>query len=209
MNNSRKLLALTLAAALCAATAQAAEVGTFYGGARGGVSLVEISDDRIAESINRNGHNVSVAADNHAHSGMVYGGYFFTPMFAVEAGYFYLGDFDTEVQGSSSSSAELPSDIAANLPKIGGHGLVLALRQQLPLVADISLVPRLGVVWRKLERDIGSASDDDTGLMPLVSLGLESKLVGAWSTGMGVDLLLPPNETSQLQVYAALEYGFK
>jgi OmpA-OmpF porin, OOP family len=124
--------ALALAAVLAAAaTLPARAEGLYVGGSLGTPNY-------------RDDINGVSGSSNSGVSGKVFGGYEFTPNFALEAGAVKLGHIDNDA-GS-----------------VRGHSYYLDAVGTLPLAANWSLLGRLGVAQSKVETPLGD--DRGTGL---------------------------------------------
>jgi OOP family OmpA-OmpF porin len=86
-------LGLAILAILASSNAAAAEPG-FYGGFNVGQSMATIDDERITSNLLGQGFTgVSIADDDRDVGFKIFGGYQFNRYFAMEGGYFNLGEF--------------------------------------------------------------------------------------------------------------------
>ena len=71
----------------------AADPGWYFGG-NGGPSQTDVDEDRIAADLLAQGYTTTFMDDNERDTGFkVFGGYQFNKYFALESGYYDLGDF--------------------------------------------------------------------------------------------------------------------
>jgi OOP family OmpA-OmpF porin len=96
--------------------------------------------------------------DTSKTGGKVYGGYEFTPNFALELGWVELGKFNTD--GAS---------VKANGPFLDAVGKV-------PFAAGWSGLARAGLFQGKLERNVFGFNDDDNGTGYKLGLGVQYDL---------------------------------
>ena len=137
-------LGLAGLASLNAPVAAAADSG-WYGGLNIGLSKADIDDERIASQLRSSGVGLvmtSIDKDEDAVGFKLLGGYKFNRNFAVEGGYFHLGEFTYTAQtlptGSQSGSAKFEG---LNLDAVG----------ILPFTEKLSAFGRVGLtyVWTK------------------------------------------------------------
>lgn len=134
------LLAGLFGPAVSAADSKWHDAG-WYMGINGGWSKADIDEDRIRSGLLASGFTTDTFLDDESHKGFkVYGGYQFNRYFAVEGGYFYLGEFsytaNTTPSGSLDGTIELNGfnlDVIGIMPlsdRFSLFGLVGAARAE-------------------------------------------------------------------------------
>lgn len=123
-------------AALASPAAMAQDAG-WYGGANVGQSRATIDDPRIRSNLLNNGFtSVTIADDDRSTGFKIFGGYQLNKNFAVEGGYFDLGNF-------GYSATTVPAGTLNGNMKV--RGLNLDLVGTLPMTDKFSVFGRLGV----------------------------------------------------------------
>lgn len=129
-------LGLAALAAITSTYATAEEAG-WYMGASGGPSKATIDDARINSSLIGGGFQSSTIADDNRSTGYkLFGGYQFTPNFALEGGYFDLGKFG--FTATTVPAGTLTGDIRVRGINVDAVGT-------LPLTEKFSVIGRIGV----------------------------------------------------------------
>ncbi|MEO6975911.1 MAG: outer membrane beta-barrel protein [Gallionella sp.] len=108
----------------------------WYGGANVGQSRAKIDDERISRNLLGSGFSSSISDDDRATGYKIFGGYQFTPYFALEGGYFDLGKF-------GYSARTVPAGTLNGSAKV--RGLNLDLVGTLPITDKFSAFARIGV----------------------------------------------------------------
>lgn len=132
-----------LAALVCltAAPAVAQDSGYYYGGLSLGQSRARVDEPRITAGLLGAGlATTSINSDNRSAGFKLFGGYQLHPNFAVEAGYFHLGEF-----GFTANT--VPAGTLDGRMRV--QGLNLDLVGQLPLSDRLSATARLGVHYAR------------------------------------------------------------
>jgi OOP family OmpA-OmpF porin len=120
----------------------------WYGGASVGQSRARIDDAQITSKLLSTGQSTSSITDDNRDFGYkLLGGYKFNRNFAVEGGYFNLGEF-------GFTSTTTPTGSLSGRLKV--HGLNLDAVGTLPLANDFSLFGRVGVQFAKTEDNFSS-----------------------------------------------------
>jgi OOP family OmpA-OmpF porin len=146
-----RVLSLALLAAFGVESARAQDSGYPYLGLSVGQSRAKIDQERITAGLLGAGlATSSMSKDESDKSYKLFGGYQFTPNFALEAGYFKLGQFGfvstTVPPGSLSGQIKL-------------HGVNLDLVGSFPLTDRLSAIGRLGAQRAKAtDRFIGTGA---------------------------------------------------
>ena len=146
------LLALAGFAAICSTSVMAQDVlGPYIGGSLGS-TRANFNNDAINSQFTGNGFTVnSSSTNNRSSGGKLFGGYQFTPNFALEGGYFDLGRFS--YSGTTTGGA-YNGDTRAN-------GLNLDLVGTLPLTQQFSVLGRVGAAFTQNRSNFSS-----TGFVP-------------------------------------------
>ena len=130
-------LGLAIAAVLASSPAAAAEPG-WYGGINAGQSMATIDDERITRNLLGQGFTaVSIADDDRDTGFKVFGGYQFNRHFALEGGYFNLGEFG--YTATTTPAGTLTGDIKL-------QGVNLDLLGIVPFTEKLSAFARVGVI---------------------------------------------------------------
>lgn len=131
-------LGLAILAVLASANAAAAEPG-FYGGFNVGQSAATIDDERITSTLLGQGFTtVSIDDDDRDTGFKVFGGYQFGRHFALEGGYFNLGEF-------GYTATTVPAGTLTGNIKLQGVNLdALGI---LPFTERFSAFARVGVIY--------------------------------------------------------------
>ena len=144
MNKSNALRRFGLAGLGClmgaaAAPALAQEGGYYYGGISLGQSRAKIDEERITAGLLGAGlTTTSMTRDERDSAYKLFGGYQFNRNFALEAGYFNLGQF-------GFTSTTVPAGTLTGQIKL--QGLNLDLVGTLPLTARLSAIGRVGAQY--------------------------------------------------------------
>ena len=133
---TRKALGLLVFAAAASPLAHAAEPGWYIGG-NAGSSMATIDDARISRELKAQGLTTTTISDRDRDNGYkLFGGYQFTPNFALEGGYFDMGTF-----GFTANT--LPTGTFRGDMRL--KGLNLDAVGLLPITERLSLLGRAGV----------------------------------------------------------------
>ena len=118
-------------------SALAEEAGHYYGGLGIGQSQSKIDDERISKSLISSGFTTTTMThDTQDGAYKVFGGYQFSPYWAVEAGYFNLGQFG--FKSTTTPTGSLDGHIKID-------GLNLDMVGTMPINNQLSLLGRLGI----------------------------------------------------------------
>lgn len=129
-------LGLAALAAISSPYAAAEDAG-WYVGASGGPSKATIDDAKISSSLIGGGFQSSTIADDNRSTGYkLFGGYQFSPNFALEGGYFDLGKFG--FTATTVPAGTLTGDIRVRGINVDAVGT-------LPLTEKFSVIGRIGV----------------------------------------------------------------
>ena len=148
----------------------ASDNGWYVGGALGG-SQQHFGGGQVDGALANQGLTGSASIDRSAGSLRVFGGYQFTPHFALEGGYVNLGKFDY----SSSISSPAADSVNGHL---GVQGIDLAAVGTLPLNQQWSLFGKAGALYAKTKLDASSggavavSDQSHTGASPLLGAGV-------------------------------------
>jgi OOP family OmpA-OmpF porin len=133
--------------ALVAGTQAAADDSGWYGGVSIGRSTAEIDQQRITSSLSDAGFVVTSFSENESDTGYkFFGGYRINRHFALEGGYFDLGEFG--YTASTTPEGTLSGDI-------GLSGLNFDVVGILPFTRNFSLLGRIGAVYAEAEDSFG------------------------------------------------------
>ncbi len=184
MKNSNALRRFGLAGLGClmgaaAAPALAQEGGYYYGGISLGQSRARIDEERITANLLGAGlTTTSMTRDESDKAYKLFGGYQFNRNFALEAGYFNLGQF-------GFTSTTVPAGTLTGQIKL--HGLNLDLVGTLPLTARLSAIGRVGAQY-------ASARDTFSGTGAVSVLNPNpSKRAANYKFGAGLQYELTPS----------------
>jgi len=131
-----------LTLALFASPMAMAEGTGWYAGANAGRTGAEIDDARITSGLLARGFSTTSLEDRDRSTGFkLYGGYQFSPHFALEGGYFDLGKFGYTAHTAPTGS--LTGDMRVK-------GLNLDLVGSLPLTGKLSALARVGVNYARV-----------------------------------------------------------
>ena len=132
----KTLVALILANAFTATTAfAAADVGTWYGGAKFGWSHY------FDTNTGAKAHDANNSFDQDNVGGGVYTGYQITPWLAVEGGYDYLGNM--QIKGQHGAGAQMKA-----------QGLQMSLKASYAMTDNWDLYGRAGAMGYRAESDV-------------------------------------------------------
>ena len=155
--NARRLARLAGLGSLVAASAFAQEGSYYYGGLSIGQSRAKIDEERITANLLAGGlTTTAMARDESDTAYKVFGGYQFSPNFALEGGYFNLGKF-------GFTSTTVPAGTLDGRIKL--HGVNLDLVGTLPLTERFSAIARVGAQYARA-RDTFSGSGAVSVLNP-------------------------------------------
>ncbi|HYW58486.1 MAG TPA: outer membrane beta-barrel protein [Polaromonas sp.] len=147
------LLALAGLATLGSTTVSAQQVVGPYIGANLGATRSDFNNGDVNRYLLNRGFTVnSSSEDNSSTGGKLFGGYQFTPYFAVEGGYFDLGKFDYRANTTPAGSFGVNNRI---------RGLNLDLVGTAPLTDKFSVFGRIGAAYAQNRANFAS-----TGLVP-------------------------------------------
>ena len=159
----KTLVALILANAFTATTAfAAADVGTWYGGAKFGWSHY------FDTNTGAKAHNANNSFDQDNVGGGVYTGYQITPWLAVEGGYDYLGNM--QIKGQHGAGAQMKA-----------QGLQMSLKASYAVTDNWDLYGRAGAMGYRAESDVSGHNRFETGVRPLVAVGTEYAFNKNWA----------------------------
>ena len=146
-------LALAGFAAACSTSVMAQEAPGFYLGGNVGGTRADFKNDNINNALMNQGFRInSTSTDNKSTGYKLFGGYQFTPNFAVEGGYFDLGRF-------SYGSTTTPAGGFSGETRV--KGLNLDLVGTAPLSDRFSVFGRVGAAYAQSRANFNS-----TGLVP-------------------------------------------
>jgi OOP family OmpA-OmpF porin len=148
------VVALAGFAVMCGSSAFAQEaLGGYVGGNVGG-TRADFDNNALNSSLVRQGFAInSTTSDNRGTGYKLYGGYQFTPNFALEGGYFDLGRF-------SSRSNTTPTGTFSDTTRV--RGLNLDLVGTLPISDRFSVFGRVGAAYAQSKSNF-----DSTGFVPV------------------------------------------
>lgn len=159
----KTLVALILANAFTATTAfAAADVGTWYGGAKFGWSHY------FDTNTGAKAHDANNSFDQDNVGGGVYTGYQITPWLAVEGGYDYLGNM--QIKGQHGAGAQMKA-----------QGLQMSLKASYAMTDNWDLYGRAGAMGYRAESDVSGHNRFETGVRPLVAVGTEYAFNKNWA----------------------------
>lgn len=170
-------LCLATLAAVASPCVMAADHVGWYGGANVGSSKADIDDEEITRS--QSGAGFTTTDDDYSDLGYkLFGGYQFSRHFAMEAGYFDLGEFDyTATSGAGSLSSNMQFK-GVNLDFIG-----IA-----PITERFSAFGRLGANYAESKTAYSStgavatpSSEKERDWNPKIGLGLQYDLTPSWA----------------------------
>jgi len=163
-------LSLVALAAIASPIAVAAELG-WYGGLGLGVSRAYIDDDRIRSELSGVSLSTSINDDDRDFGFKLYGGYKFNKNFALEGGYFILGEFgftaNTTPTGTYTGSGKF-------------QGLNLDLVGILPVSEKFSAFGRVGYIYTETKDTFSG-----TGAVTVTNPNPEKK-EGNYKYGLGL-----------------------
>ena len=163
-------LSLVALAAIASPIAVAAELG-WYGGLGLGVSRAYIDDDRIRSELSGVSLSTSIDNDDRDFGFKLYGGYKFNKNFALEGGYFNLGEFgftaNTTPTGTYTGSGKF-------------QGLNLDLVGILPVSEKFSAFGRVGYIYTETKDTFSG-----TGAVTVTNPNPEKK-EGNYKYGLGL-----------------------
>ena len=135
-------LAIFTAPSILAEVPAGADIGWYFG-ANGGRSETDVDEDRIAADLLKRGFFTRFMDDNERDTGFkVFGGYQFSKYFALEGGYFDLGDF-------GYTSFVTPTGTLHGV--LGARGVNLDGVLSMPFTDKFSAFVRGGIAYSEVE----------------------------------------------------------
>lgn len=181
------LLAFACFAAVCSTSVMAQDAMGPYVGANVGGTRANFNNDSINNVLTGQGLIVNSSSTNNSSTGYkLFGGYQFTPNFALEGGYFDLGRF-------SYGSTTIPAGTFNGSTRV--NGLNLDLVGMVPLSDKFSVLGRIGAAYAQSRANFAS-----TGFVP-VNTGNPSRNETALKLGVGIQYAI----TEALSLRAELE----
>lgn len=181
------LLALGALATLGSTTVSAQQVVGPYIGGNLGATRSDFENGDVNRYLANRGFTVNSSSDDTSSTGgKLFGGYQFSPYFAVEGGYFDLGKFDYRANTTPAGSFNVNNRI---------RGLNLDLVGTAPLTDRFSVFGRIGAAYAQ-----NRASFASTGLVPAYTGNTRTN-----DTNLKVGLGLQYAITEALAVRAELE----
>jgi len=179
-NPSRGIALSLLAIGLLAPSWAVAQVSTpWYIGASAGTTQASINTTRILENLTNGGFpNASITEDNRQNAYKVFGGYQFTPNFALEGSFFELGKYG--FTANTTPTGTLTGEIRL-------RGLALDAVLIAPINQKFSLFAKLGANYAEA-RDhftatgavtVSSPNPDTSQLNPKIGVGLKYQMAEA------------------------------
>ena len=166
-------LGLVGCVAMSSQFAAAADDTFWYVGGNIGQSRAKIDDARISAQLQGAFlPTTSISDDNRSNAFKLFGGYQFNKNFAVEAGYFNLGEF-------GFMATTVPAGTLSG--KIKVQGLNVDAVGMLPLDNKFSVFGRLGLQYAQAKDNFSS-----TGAVPVLSNANPSKNALNYKAGLGV-----------------------
>lgn len=191
--------------------AQAAPVGGWTVGIRGGLTLSDAQTSELDSQLATRGHTVSTQIDKRDVAVIGSLGYQVCKLFSLEASLGSLGNYDVALSGGSTRPAALPADLA-ELKPAGGLFVGLGVRQDLPITDKLSLTTRLGgIAWQQESEITGTSGNekiDDQGLGVMTGAALKLALGAHWGLSVGGDWFYQNERGSIGVAQAGLEYAF-
>ena len=162
----------------------AADPGWYFGGS-GGPSQTDVDEDRIADDLQGQGFATTSMDDNERDTGFkVFGGYQFNKHFALESGYYDLGDF-------GFTSFTVPRGSLHGV--LGARGLNLDAVLSLPFTSKFSAFVRAGAAYSEVK-----GAFEGTGLVNVIEPNSESKEVN-YKFGAGLEYMVTPRFGMRLE----------
>ena len=165
-----------LALAISAGSLAMADDAGWYVGANVGASRATIDDARISSDLLGSGrYAASIEDDNRSNGYKLYGGYRLNKNFAVEGGYFDLGDFGFK-------ATTVPAGTLNGNIKI--RGLNLDLVGTLPITEKFSVFGRIGANYAQARDSFTgmvNSNPSERGTNLKVGLGVEYAFNDAWA----------------------------
>lgn len=199
MNSNQKRLAMPLfacsalflssanASEFCAKLENGCESPTgWYVGGELGRSSSDFDMDRLNELATAGGLNVTSATidDEGTSRGLIFG-YQFNPYFAVEGGFRDLGDFSSDISGTTTDPAQF-NQIASTLVPQSGDGGSLGIILSYPFSKGWKLSGKIGMWNWENENDITASTTvaDPSGSEIDIYYGAEAsyQLTNRWQT---------------------------
>jgi OOP family OmpA-OmpF porin len=152
----------------------AADPGWYFG-ASGGPSQADVDKDRIAAELLSQGFATTSMDENERDTGFkVFGGYQFNKYFALESGYYDLGDF-------GFTAFTVPQGTLHGV--LGARGLNLDAVLSMPFTPKFSAFVRAGAAYSEVE-----GAFEGTGLVNVIEPNSESKEVN-YKFGAGLEYM--------------------
>jgi OmpA-OmpF porin, OOP family len=198
MNSQFKLrvLSLALLSAMASQVAWAQGLSRdsgFYTGLGLGLTRAKIDEERITAGLLANGAtSVAMEVDESSVGGKLFGGYQINRTWAVEAGYFNLGEFGYKANTNTLGIARPPLPVP-NFPgslegRIKLQGLNLDLVGTMPLAQRWSLLGRVGAQYARAQDTFST-----TGTVAAVANANPSKSELNYKLGVGVQYEWSPS----------------
>jgi OOP family OmpA-OmpF porin len=167
-------LGLAALAIFTAPLTVAADPGWYFGG-NGGPSQADVDEDRIAADLLAQGFTTTFMDDNERDTGFkVFGGYQFNKYFALESGYYDLGDF-------GYTSVTVPAGTLHGV--LGARGLNLDGVLHMPFTPKFSAFVRGGAAYSEVK-----GAFEGTGLVNVIEPNSESKEL-SYKFGAGLEYM--------------------
>ena len=171
-SNASRTLAFAALAICTTPLALAADPGWYLGG-NGGRSETDVDEDRIAADLLSQGYATTFMDDNERDTGFkVFGGYQFNKYFAMESGYYDLGDF-------GYTSFTVPPGTLHGV--LGARGLNLDAVVSLPFTDKFSAFGRAGIAYSEVK-----GAFEGTGTVVVVEPNSEKRAAN-YKFGVGLE----------------------
>lgn len=175
MNRKAIVISLAMFGVTSVTGAQAAGNEGWYGGLDVGRSSQHLGSGQIDGALGQQGLVSSSSMDDHATAWGLFGGYQFTPHFAVEGGYVNLGKFDY----SSTVSSPAADTVSGHFSVQGVDAAAVGL---LPFGEQWAAYAKAGLLYAKSKLDASStgavavSSVDHWDTSPLLGAGINYDL---------------------------------
>jgi OOP family OmpA-OmpF porin len=177
-------LGFTALAIFTAPLTMGADPGWYFGG-NGGRSETDVDEDRIANDLLGQGFVTTFMDDNERDTGFKgFGGYQFNQYFAMESGYYDLGDF-------GFTSFTIPTGTLHGV--LGARGLNLDAVLSMPFTSKFSAFVRAGLAYSEVE-----GAFEGTGLMTVLEPNSEKRAVD-YKFGAGLEYMITRNFGMRLE----------
>src|SRR4029077_16966835 len=151
----------------------------------GGPSQADVDKDRIAAELLSQGFATTSMDENERDTGFkVFGGYQFNKYFALESGYYDLGDF-------GFTAFTVPQGTLHGV--LGARGLNLDAVLSMPFTPKCSAFVRAGAAYSEVE-----GAFEGTGLVNVIEPNSESKEVN-YKFGAGLEYMFTPRSGMRLE----------